>query len=131
MSRKTSIQKLRPEVYQAVMLSVEGHNSVQIGKILDKNPSTIRNWLTDPKVQEEYRSIVKSIILPQVSIALRNLGKDLEDNNEGHAYLRQNATFFVLNKYAPEILGETDRDCTVVFSDGVPELGMPDDPEGE
>lgn len=126
--RKEAILALTPEKLEAIRLSVdEGLSSNEIGKALGRNGRTIRRWLNEPEAIEEYREMIRSYVLPEVARAHRNLMKDLKRGDEDkEPYVRQNATFFALNKYGADVMGDSESDCTVTFVGGsVPEIGMP------
>ena len=107
-------------------MSIDGMSSPAIGRALGVHETTVRRWFDRPEVMEEYRQMLRRQTLQEVALAHRNLKRDLETDNKKMAYLRQNATFFALNKYEASVMGENDGACTVTFVNGVPELGMPD-----
>lgn len=124
-SKKLKIARVTPEKILAVELALEGKTSAQIGEVVGKHESTVRLWLKDPAVQEAARDILSRQVLPMIAKARRNLNNDLE-SEAANGYLRQNATFFALNRYEKEFMGESENKCQVFFANGVPELGMPD-----
>lgn len=126
MARKSHpVKEIKADMIKAVQMSLDGMSSDQIGKILGKDGSTVRRWLRKPEVVEEYRAAIQAEAIPIVAKAIRNLKSDL-DSNEANGYLRQNASFFALNRYESGLLGENDGSCTITFVNGAPEIGMPD-----
>ena len=123
--KKLTVQKVTPEKVRAVQMSLDGMTSDQIGAELGKDGSTIRRWLQQPEVIAEYRAALRAQTIPIVAKAIRNLQKDL-DSEAANGYLRQNASFFALNRYESALLGDDNGNCTITFVNGIPELGMPD-----
>ena len=120
---------LTPKVREAIQMYADGYSSPAIAKKIGVAQSTVRRWLDKKEVIEEFRRIIEKDTIRQVAKARRNLNDDLDSKDKKNPYLKQNATFFVLNKYEPKVMGENDGSCTVTFVNGVPELGMPDAPD--
>ena len=126
MPKKSALLCLTPQVREAIELHIDGMSCPAIAKKLGVHETTVRRWFYREDVLEEYRKIVKKQNLFDVAAARRNLRRDLDTEKKGEAYLRQNATFFVLNRYEDEVMGENEGSFTITFANGKPDLGMPD-----
>jgi len=131
--KKDPVFSLTPQVRKAIQMSIDG---VSIPKIaadpeINVHPVTVRRWFDKPEVMEEFRDMLRKQTIAEVAKAHRNLKKDLDSNDQNQAYLRQNATFFAINKYESGLLGENDGSCTITFVNGVPDVGMPDADDDE
>lgn len=126
--KKNPVFSLTPQMRKAIQLSIEGVSIPKIAADPDINVSamTVRRWFDKPEVLEEYRDMLRKQTLAEVAQAHRNLKKDLDTKDDNQAYLRQNATFFAINKYESGLLGENDGSCVITFVNGTPEVGMPD-----
>ena len=126
MPKKSALLCLTPQVREAIELHIGGMSCPAIAKKLGVHETTVRRWFYREDVLEEYRKAVKKQNLFDVAAARRNLRRDLDTEKKGEAYLRQNATFFVLNRYEDEVMGENEGSFTITFANGKPDLGMPD-----
>ena len=123
-----AIKTVTPEKLQAVTMSLEGKSSEEIGRAIGRDGSTIRRWLREPEVIEQYRLALQAQAIPIVATAVRNLKNDLDivPTNGHERQIRQNASFYALNRYEAPVLGENEGACTITFLNGTIDVGMPD-----
>ena len=126
MSLQEPIFKLTSEMREALIMASEGMSCAAIARKLGKHYTTVYRWFARKEVVEEFRKIVQRQTLFDVAAARRNIRNDMNSEKKGQEYVRQNASFFVINKYESEVMGNEDAVSQVVFVNGVPELGMPD-----
>lgn len=126
MPKKAALLSLTPQVREAIQMHIDGKSCPAIARELGVHETTVRRWFYRDDVLDEYRNIMKKQNLFDVSTARRNIRRDMETEKKGQEYLRQNASFFVINKYESEVMGTDDGHVTVTFVNGTPELGMPD-----
>lgn len=96
-----------------------GENSTYGEK--QKARKTLHRWMRLPEFQECYKAIVKEIAFGSVGAATARLIKQVNDEN---GWLANKASNDVLNRFAPMIMGEEDKQLVVKVV-GAPEIGAP------
>lgn len=128
--KKNVVFALTPKVRKAIQMSIEGVSIPKIARDPEINvdPTTVRRWFDKPEVLDEFRDMLKKQTIAEVARAHRNLKDDLDVTpaNGHERQLRQNASFFALNRYEAPTLGENEGACTITFVNGTPAIGMPD-----
>lgn len=134
MSKSSSARsrtRLTADQLTCARLAASGEYTLKmIAVYLGKSEVTIRNWLAQDRVMEEFRSIVKANTSATVARARRVLEKSL-DSDAANGYLALNAAQTVLAKYDADVMGEDRQEITITISGGMPELGMPRQAESE
>ena len=131
MSRKKALLAITPQMREAIAMAIEGQSCPAIAKKLNVHPTTVRRWFDKEEVLAELADMLKKQTIMEVAKAHKNIQHDLMNDNKDQAYLRQNASFFVINRYEKEIVGDSENTFKITFVNGKPDIGMPDSTDDE
>lgn len=130
--KKGPYKVLTMPMLDAARMYASGMELEDIAKMLGKSVSTIKEWITDPGVQEEIRVVMRNAMTTRVAKAQRVLEEQLDERDAGKGFLSQNAANSILNRYEHYVLGEEQQSITINFTSGVmPVVGMPDNTDDD
>ena len=131
MSSVRSRKHLTAEQLECARLAATGeYTQAMIAAHLHKSNITIRKWMEDERVQEEFRRILRANSARAVARARKVLDKSME-SDAGNGYLALNAAQTVLARYDADVMGEAKQEITVHITGGMPAIGMPERPDDE
>ena len=110
------------------LLATGDYNVPALAAKFGRDESTIRRWLNNPAVLEEYRTILRSTEKGLVAKARKVIEKGL-DSPEGYLALQSAQT--ALNRYDASVMGEDKQEITLRIVGYTPEVGMPERSEEE
>lgn len=125
MSSARSRKRPTKEMLECAHLAATGeYTQAMIATHLGKSVATIRNWLNDERLQDEFRNILRAQATTSVARARKVLEKSME-SDAGNGYLALNAAQTVLARYDADVMGEDKQTISITISGGMPEIGMP------
>lgn len=110
------------------LLATGDYNVPALAAKFGKDESTIRRWLNNPAVLDEYRTILRSTEKGLVAKARRVIEKGM---NSGEGYLALQSAQTALNRYDAAVMGEDRQEVTLRIVGYTPDVGMPDRPADE
>ena len=110
------------------LLATGDYNVPALAAKFGKDESTIRRWLNNPAVLEEYRTILRSTEKGLVAKARKVIEKGM-DSGEGYLALQSAQT--ALNRYDAAVMGEDKQEVVVKIAGYTPAPGMPQRSEEE
>lgn len=122
-------KQITKQMLDCARLLASGEYTVRaLAEKYGKTEMTIRRWINNPKVIEEYRTILRSTEKGLIAKARRVLEKGL-DSQEGYLALQSAQT--ALNRYDAAVMGEDKQEITLRIVGYTPEVGMPYRPADE
>lgn len=112
----------------ARLMSTGEYSLGQLAQKYGKDPTTIRRWILNPEVQEEYRKILRASEFGLVAKARKVLEKGMQS---GEGYLALQSAQTALNRYDNAVMGEDTQEVTITITGYRPMPGMPDRSESE
>ena len=120
------IKKITKQMLECARLAATGEYSNEaLAAYYGKCPATIRRWMANDTVKEEYRNVLRGSEVTQVAKARRKI-EQLMDSEAANGYLALQAAQTVLNHYDAAVMGEEKQEITVRIVGGMPDIGMPD-----
>lgn len=125
MSSARSRKRLNKDQIECAHMAASGeYTQAMIAAHLGKSVDTIRKWLQDPLVLEEFRSVLKAQASVTVARARRVVDRSM-DSDAANGYLALNAAQTALARYDADVMGEDRQEITITISGGMPDIGMP------
>lgn len=124
------IKKVTPAMLKAAAQAADGMSIADIAAYHKRSTCTIRAWLGNRSVKEEYLKLVRMSLLPTVAKSIRVLEKQL-GSDAGNGYLATQAATTLLGKFAPVVLEEQNSAVTITLLGGQIPLGMPPPSQSE
>lgn len=123
--------RISREQMECARLAATGdYTQAMLAAYFGKSDGTIRKWLNDPRVMEEFRDILRAQTQSSVAKARQVLDRSMA-SDAGNGYLALQAAQTVLNRYDDDVMGTEKQEIVVRISGGMPELGMPKRAEDE
>lgn len=133
--------RLQKKHLEAVQLMFEGYSIPEIAEALfdirgpdgmpdkKKRNNAVRQvyyWVEKPEFLEAYRKLEQGMMMPRYSKAMKVFDRQLEDSNP---WVAQGAAREIANRFGPQLMGQSETEV-VVRVEGMPDLGTPEDMEG-
>jgi hypothetical protein len=119
------VKRVTQQMLECAHLAATGEHSMNsLAEKYGKTYNTIRRWLQNPAVQEEYRSILRASEMGIVAKARRVLDKSMS-SNAGDGYLALQAAQTALQRYDNAVMGNDQQEIVVHITGGMPHVGMP------
>lgn len=131
MSSARNRNRLSSEQLVCARLAASGeYTQAMIATHLGKSTDTIRKWMQDERVMEEFRRILNAQASTAVAKARRVIEKSM-DSDAANGYLALNAAQTALARYDDEVMNKEDKEIRIVITGGMPDIGMPKRPDDE
>lgn len=114
---------MKPKMFDAVHLRLEGLNHSQISERIKTPRSTLDDWFAREDVQEYYDKELRKGIHVMFNKAMKGTERDLDSDNP---WIKQNAQRMIIDKFGASILGEDKQEITIHLVGGTIGIGMPD-----
>ena len=127
MARQKRVTK---QMLDAARMLADGYDPREVAAAANRSVATVYRWMQDDDVMNEYRRCLRRGQVQAVAKAQKVLMKQME-SDAGNGFLAQNAASLITNKYADRVMGEDKQEITIHITGGMPEIGMPDQPDSE
>ena len=123
------VKRVTKDMLEAARLLASGEHTVATLAVrFNKSKSSIRRWINNPAVLEEYRAVLRASEKGLVAKARRVLEKGL-DSPEGYLALQSAQT--TLSRYDAPVMGDNQQEVTLRIIGYTPSPGMPERSEEE
>ena len=127
MARQKRVTK---QMLDAARMLADGYDPREVAAAANRSVATVYRWMQDDDVMNEYRRCRRRGQVQAVAKAQKVLMKQME-SDAGNGFLAQNAASLITNKYADRVMGEDKQEITIHITGGMPEIGVPDQPDSE
>ncbi len=127
MARQKRVTK---QMLDAARMLADGYDPREVAAAANRSVATVYRWMQDEDVMNEYRRCLRRGQVQAVAKAQKVLMKQME-SDAGNGFLAQNAASLITNKYADRVMGEDKQEITIHITGGMPEIGVPDQPDSE
>lgn len=123
-------KRVTKRMLDAARMLADGYSAKEVAALLGCAESSVHRWMQDDDVMNEYRRCLRRGQVQAVAKAQKVLMKQME-SDAGNGFLAQNAASLITNKYADRVMGEDKQEITIHITGGMPEIGVPDQPDNE
>lgn len=117
--------RMSAEQLECARLAASGeYTQAMIAEHLGRSTDTIRKWLQDERVMNEFRRILNAQASTTVAKARRVIDKSM-DSDAANGYLALNAAQTALARYDDEVMNKEDKEIKLIITGGMPDIGMP------